>query len=274
MTIERMPEDLLAMFRRVGRKVQHAIEPLCGTVEGAEELSVGAGGDITVRIDSIAEQTALEELKAGLDDFRLMTEEAGFIEVGTPDMAVIMDPLDGSLNAKRGLPLYSISIAAGPLDPAFEDIRIGYVRNLATGDEFWAIKDEGFYKNDKRLENRAEPELLVLGTEMFPEVGTCFDATARAMAMAKRVRGLGSIALDLALVAEGSLSGFIDLRDCGRTLDLSAGYLLMVEAGAVVTDSDGVDINAIPIVFNNWTNIVAAGHPDVHGLLLDVISGE
>ena len=115
----------------------------------------GEGGDDTTVIDQGAERAAvarLEELAARGISFRLVSEELGERRFGDPDSpwVVVVDPIDGSLNAKRCLPFYCISIAIAD-GPSIGDVRFGYVRDFGSGEEWVAERGEGATVNGRPL---------------------------------------------------------------------------------------------------------------------------
>ena len=106
--------EWLEVFSRIGEGVRRAVVPLSGTEAGRQAYAVGAGGDTTVEVDRVAESIVLTGL-AGLVDrgqgFSVLSEEAGHREFGAAYPLVLVDPVDGSLNAKQGIPLYGLMLA-------------------------------------------------------------------------------------------------------------------------------------------------------------------
>src|SRR5437588_3415861 len=100
--------DWLSACRRAVAGLKEILHNAPTTKERAEETgSRGSGGDRTLIIDESAERTVLAQLKSLSDEghrFTAFSEERGEIDFGDPNVRVIIDPIDGSLNAKRGLP--------------------------------------------------------------------------------------------------------------------------------------------------------------------------
>src|SRR5262245_5677662 len=74
----------------------------------------GEGGDRTLLIDEAAEDfvfAELERLHEGGARFTAVSEERGVVDFGSREVLVVIDPIDGSTNAKRGLPHYALSVA-------------------------------------------------------------------------------------------------------------------------------------------------------------------
>jgi len=129
----------LKVFRALGERARHAARPLAGTARGRAGLGKGAAGDTTIVLDRTLEDLVVAAArKAG--DIRLISEELGTRDFGTPRATLIVDPLDGSANAGAGIGLYAVSYALAPPEPTLGNVRLGYVRNLVSGEEFWAAR--------------------------------------------------------------------------------------------------------------------------------------
>ena len=99
----------------------------------------GKGGDETTAIDATAERAILARF-AGLDGLTIVSEEAGII--GDGPTFVVIDPIDGSLNAKRGIGFFALSIAVAS-GPTMGDVDFGFVHDLGTGEEWTATRGAG-----------------------------------------------------------------------------------------------------------------------------------
>ena len=137
--------EALEISREVAEEVRRAVIRIAGTKESGEIVGMGKDGTPTKRIDKVAEDVALSVLRRY--DVRIVSEEAGI--VGDGDVYVALDPIDGTFNATRGIPLYSVTLcfSKGNLGSAF----FGYVMNLATGDEYYTLNGKAF-KNGERIE--------------------------------------------------------------------------------------------------------------------------
>lgn len=209
----------------------------------AEELwrpvGQGAGGDSMVVADEVADRAVAEwaaDLSAEGAGFELVSEESGVTAFGEPTVRILVDPIDGSLNAKRGIPVYSLSlavthIAKSPVEPFF-----GYVASLGTQDEVWAHAGRGLQAT--RRTARPEPsdtiELLALEGGSPHRVLPFLKTNPT---ICKRTRIIGSIALALAYLAQGAFDGLAGIQP-SRGVDLSAGLLLAEEAGCSLVVDD------------------------------------
>src|SRR5712692_2325660 len=181
----------------VGRRVKELLPEIAD--DPAEVLGHGADGAPSTRIDRVAEEAVLRVLDYEGAALNVLSEEAGFIERGG-DRTLVLDPIDGTHNALRGVPAYSVSMAIGRSHLA--DIEEGLVRDLVSGATYYAAKGQGAKLNGRPI--RVHPynpkDLLFsvyLGSNAHPDA----DRIAR---LARRVRSLGAASLDICLVALGA----------------------------------------------------------------------
>jgi NAD+ kinase len=117
-----------------------------------EDLGMGADGTPTKLIDEAAESACIQILNDRKENLNVLSEEIGFID-NNAEYTLVMDPIDGTHNAIRRIPFYSVSLAIGK--KRLSDVKYGLVKNLASGDTFWAEKGKGAYLNDKPLKARS-----------------------------------------------------------------------------------------------------------------------
>jgi myo-inositol-1(or 4)-monophosphatase len=203
----------------------------------ARELGRGEGGDMTLAVDRAAEDEILAELGAGGRALTVVSEECGEVELngGGPPFAVV-DPIDGSLNAKRGLPFHAVSIAIAA-GRALSEVEFGYVLDLASGAEWHAGRGHGAHRDGERLPPLEPGPLEVLGLETARPKLVAEAAGRVAGLEARRLRVFGSVALSLCLVADGRIDAMLSLREV-RSVDAAAGALIVSEAGGVVSYAD------------------------------------
>jgi myo-inositol-1(or 4)-monophosphatase len=239
----------------MGAAAQEVADELRTTNAGTELLGQGAGGDITTRFDKEIEDAVLTLVPDGIS---VMSEESGLSGDGGP--VLVIDPLDGSHNAGRGIPNYSISIALADLPLTFGNVTAGYVRHLVTGVEWYCERGRGVLRDG--IPVTASKGLHTVGTELYTAAPPCMERAIVPLQLATKVRCIGSVALDLAYVADGTFNAFLDLRGIGRTFDVAAGYLMVCEAGGVVSDGNGSPLDGIGIGFDVRSDIIAAGSRD------------
>ena len=244
--------DWLGFCRRAAGAARDAVEGYSNAAERAVETGRGEGGDTAYVIDRAAEDAIFREIEALGVPLVAVSEERVELEIaGGGPVRVVVDPIDGSLNAKRGLPFACVSVAVAS-GSRMEDVELGYVAELdprlAAGDEprrgrdWWALKGEGAFRDGEPLAPLRPGGLEVLGLETArPELVAAASAGIEATG-ARRLRTLGSVAMTLCLVAAGQLDAMLSLRPI-RSVDAAAAQLLVTEAGGAVSFPGGDDLS-------------------------------
>lgn len=235
--------DWLAFCRRAAGAARDAVHAYATTAERAVETGRGEGGDTAYVIDRAAEDAIFAEIDALGVPLVAVSEERGVLEIGGGGrLRVVIDPVDGSLNAKRGLPFACVSIAIAS-GPRMGDVEVGWVAELdpriserdepRLGRDWWAVRGEGAFRDGERLPPLRPGPLEVLGVETArPSLVAAASAAIEAVE-ARRIRVLGSVAMTLCLVAAGQLDAMLSLRPI-RSVDAAAAQLLVKEAGGAV----------------------------------------
>ena len=237
-----LPEALQADWLGVSRRAAEALRSILAdaptTSERVRETGErGEGGDRTLVIDQDSEDAVfaeLERLAAQGHRFTAVSEERGTVDFGSQDVIVIIDPIDGSLNAKRGLPHHALSIAVAD-GPTIADVAFGYIYDYGPGEEWVAHRGAGATVNGRPLDSgagerrSANGKLEVLGIESADPrwVAEYADALRD---LSWRIRALGTIAVTLCQVAAARLDAMLTLKGC-RAVDAAAGVLIVREAG-------------------------------------------
>jgi myo-inositol-1(or 4)-monophosphatase len=202
---------------------------------------VGEGGDNTLVIDRLCEDAIFDELdrlhSAG-HEFTAVSEERGTVSFGsgTSPLRVVIDPIDGSLNARRTIPLHSVSIAVAEGD-SMADVTLGYVYEFGAREEFVATLDGDALLDGRRIEVPKGDGLEVIALEATkPE--RVLKAAELLQGRAYRIRVPGSIAVALCYTAAGRFDGMITTRNC-RSVDAAAGQLVARRAGAALEFAGG-----------------------------------
>jgi myo-inositol-1(or 4)-monophosphatase len=257
--------DWLGLCRRAAEALRDVLAEAPSTRQRAVETGErGEGGDRTLVIDRAAEDAVfalLDELHAGGYRFRAVSEERGEVDYGDPGVLVVVDPIDGSLNAKRDLPHHAISIAVAD-GPTMADVAFAYVYDYGPGEEWVARRGEGAMLDGEALDpglgerrNRAG-KLEVIGLESadprwIAEVADLLPAHAA------RVRALGSIAITLCQVAAARLDGMFTIKRT-RAVDAAAGQLIVREGGGHVAFPGFDDPLGAPLDVVAHSPVVAA----------------
>ena len=239
-----MTADWLEPCRRSAEALRGILSDAPTTAERIRETGTrGEGGDHTLEIDAAAEAAVFAELDALHRDgarFRAVSEECGTIDYGYDPAApvlVVIDPIDGSLNAKRGVPHHAISIAVAD-GPTMADVHFAYVYDFGPGEEWVARRGEGARLDDAPLstepgERRTDDGLLeVVGLESA-DPRWLAEAAQDLLGVAHRVRALGTIAVSLCQVAGARFDAMCTIKGC-RSIDAAAAQLIVREAGGHV----------------------------------------
>jgi myo-inositol-1(or 4)-monophosphatase len=238
----RDPDAWLDACRRMVEGHREIFREVAGIAARTRYEGVGVGGDRTLVIDRRCEDIAFAELERlhrdGAPDFVAISEERGEAAFGDPGapLRVVIDPIDGSLNARRLIPAHSLSVAVAS-GPSMADVELGFVHDFGADEEFTAARGRGARVDGEPLVlERPYEGLEVVGLESAnPE--TISPVIAALAGRAWRIRAPGSIAISLVYVAGGRFDGMLTARDC-RSVDAAAGQLIAREAGALVNFGD------------------------------------
>jgi myo-inositol-1(or 4)-monophosphatase len=235
-------EQWIAACRRAVEVQKQVFEQHRGIEARTRYEGVGEGGDNTLVIDRMCEDAIFDELEklheAG-HEFTAISEERGSVGFGdgTSPLRVVIDPIDGSLNARRTIPLHSVSIAVADGD-SMDDVTLGYVYEFGAGEEFVATRDGAQLDGAPiRVPDGDGLELVALEASKPERV---VKASQVLQDRAYRIRSPGSIAVGLCYVACGRYDGIITTRPC-RSVDAAAGQLIARAAGgAAQFGADGL----------------------------------
>ena len=257
--------DWLGVCRRAVVGLSEMLAEVPSISERAVETGTrGSGGDRTLVIDRSAERVVLDELD-GLREqgyrFLAISEERGEVDYGDRDVKVIIDPIDGSLNAKRGIPHHALSLAVAGGETMAE-VEFAFVYDFGPAEEWWARRGAGAWLNARPLdpelgERRGrDGRLEVLGIESADPrwVKASIDSLVDS---AYRLRALGTIASTLCQVAAARFDGMVSLRR-SRGVDAAAGQLIVREAGGFVSFPACADPLAAPLDAAPTSPVVAA----------------
>jgi len=251
----------LETCRAATEDVRGVLAELPGRAEREPVVGAGLGGDDTTAIDAAAERVLIDRFRA--DDVTIVSEEAG--ESGTGRWRVVIDPIDGSLNAKRGIPFFSVSIAVADGD-RMGDVVFGYVYDFGCGEEWTAERGAGAFLDGVRLgAERPKDTIEILSFE-----ATCTDLVAESAAafvgVAHRLRIMGSLAISLCHLAAGRVDGVVSLKEA-RSVDIAAAQLLVRECGLSIDLPQCRPFDDAPLDLEGRSRVVAAGTRELCGHL-------
>lgn len=248
----------LELARASVEDIAQVLHELPTRVEREPVLRTGSGGDDTTAIDAAAEDVIVGRLEALTEGLTLVSEELGERRFGSGGpWRVVLDPIDGSVNAKRGIPFFALSLAVAD-GPTMGDVVFGYVYDFGTGEEWTAQRDQGAWL-DGRLLGGVRPKDPV---EILAFEGTTSATIAAKVAavtpLAKRLRVMGSLALSLCHLAAGRVDAVCSLKTA-RAIDIAAGQLLVRECGLAIDLPQTPPFEAAPLDLAGRSRVVAAG---------------
>lgn len=228
-----------------------------------KEIYIGADGTPTSHIDKMAEDAILETIKEEGIKINILSEECGFID-NHGEKTLVIDPVDGTYNAIRNIPFYAVSLAIGT--DRLSNVEYALVRNLASGDTFYAEKNKGAFLNahpiyTKKFDMHKSLFSIYMGNIASPK---SFEIAKKA----RRVRCLGAASLDMCSVASGSSDlYYINVSKNAknarlRVVDIAASTLIVREAGGEVFN---LNEELLDLKFNlhNRSNVIVVGDKKV-----------
>jgi myo-inositol-1(or 4)-monophosphatase len=232
--------DWLGICRRIVAAQRKIFAATASVAERTVYEGVGEGGDRTLAIDRRCEDVVFAELDllaAAGASFVAVSEERGEVSFGSGGMArVVIDPIDGSLNARRTIPSHSLSIAVAS-GTSMADVEFGFVHDFGAGEEFAARRGDGAALAGAAISVSLEKEKLeIVGLESA-EPEWSLPALGALTGKAYRLRVVGSIAITVSYVASGRFDAMLSLRQC-RSVDAAAAQLIVREAGGTVAFGD------------------------------------
>lgn len=252
--------------------MRRTVLPLAGTDAGRRSLSVGAGGDTTLELDRAAEDVVLTELTRLADQgerFSVLSEEMGHRSFGADYPLLLVDPVDGSLNAKQGVPLFGLMLAV--LDgPTVGDTFAGLVLSLTTGEEWSVVRKQGARRAGKpltQLASVADHGIELLGLESTPRA---LKVAQPLVERASKIRILGSMALSIALTSAGGFDVFCAPIPV-RVFDAAASLLLLSEAGGVATNLQGERLDSLTCDLQTRSTLLCAPTRELHARALQIL---
>jgi len=248
-----MDEELQRLAHEIVKSITRAVrkEYRKNFYKLGKTVGIGAAGSPTSYIDRVAEDVALKALAKSDLKVNLLSEEKGFVDFGG-EYLFVLDPVDGTRNAYRGIPLFSVSLAVGK--HRVSDIDYGIVQNIPTGDVFTAEKQHGAFFNATPIRVCEVPS-----AEMMSSISLGKNQTLSAVALSKKgnVRSLGAASLEMCMVASGALDYYFVGKEILRVVDIAAATLIVREAGGVVKTITGDDLD-MNLTLEERTSVVAS----------------
>jgi myo-inositol-1(or 4)-monophosphatase len=267
---------ILDILIESSKNVYSEIKDLLGTSEGASKISLGAGGDISRKIDIVAEKAVLNTIKSSNISPVIIGEECGIVNLNksysssshssssSPSSSsnnndngfVIMDAVDGTTNAIRGIPFSCCSLAFAN-EFKLSSVTDAVVLDLFTGDIYSASKQKGSFFNNKKISVRNEKDFssltsledlksidVLIGTNVSGVPPNILDEISKVISFSSHIRHFGANALELCYFARGFMDAYIDIRGKIRSTDMAAAYLIAKEAGGKLYSSNGQELDS------------------------------
>jgi myo-inositol-1(or 4)-monophosphatase len=265
----------------------------------AEEVGIGADGAATTHVDQVAEVAALDFLASAQPAMNVLSEEVGFIDRGAA-LTAIVDPIDATNNALAlpnfvrqpnadlaeladtplraghvfGFPYYAFSV--GVVDD--QGILAGCVRNLPTGELFTAARGQGVELDGIPVQGSGQRALERARISLVrPETETAWRVLKLIVTgQSRRIRLTGCSALDLALIACGSLDAMVNpnrISPLGygeKVVDYAGALALLSEMGGVLTSFSGEPVTLEHDLLRR-TPLLAAATPELHAALIETL---
>jgi myo-inositol-1(or 4)-monophosphatase len=255
--------DWLGICRRVVAAQRSIFAATASSAERTVYEGIGEGGDRTLAIDRRCEDAVFAELDALAArgaSFVAVSEERGEVPFGSGGATrVVIDPIDGSMNARRTIPSHSLSLAVAS-GSSMADVEFGFVHDFGAGEEFAARREEGATLAGRPIRVAAPAEKLeVVGLESA-EPEWALPALGELAGKVYRLRVVGSIAITASYVAAGRFDAMLSLRSC-RSVDAAAAQLIVREAGGTVAFGDQA-LEQAPLDLDARYPMAAGSSPD------------
>jgi myo-inositol-1(or 4)-monophosphatase len=258
----------LATCRAAVEDVRGVLAELPRRADREPVLRTGMGGDDTTVIDAEVERAVVARFDASGEDFTLVSEELGIREGG--DTWVVLDPIDGSINAKRGLPFFSISVAVAE-GGTMEDVVFGYVYDFGSGEEWVAERGGGARLNGAPLSGDPPKDRIELLALEATRTDLVAQHAPQLVGLVHRLRIFGSLALSLCHLADGRVDAVCSLKGA-RSVDIAAAQLLVRERGYAIELFERPPFGSAPLDLEGRSRVVAAGSDELAAELAQALS--
>ena len=255
--------EIIEILQEASNRIYKNVKDLAGTKNAGGDFGRGAGGDISRNIDIVAEKTVLDYLKEINFECVVLGEECGRVELSiNPKGYIIMDAIDGSANAVRGVPFFCSSLAFAT-ENKLSAITDGVITNLANGEMYWASKNKGSFFNKEQIKVQDDnPIYKIIGINISGATKDLIRKFFPIFEKYEHLRHFGANALEMAFFARGLIDVFIDLREKIRIQDIAAGYIIVKEAGGLLLD---VDLNPLDadLSYETRVSFIAAANKKI-----------
>ena len=247
--------------------MRHVLAELPTRADREPVVGAGEGGDETTAIDQAAERAVLARFER-VEDVTFVSEEVGML--GDGRVHVVIDPIDGSLNAKRGIGFFALSVAVAA-GSTMGDVEFGFVHDFGSEEEWTATRGEGAFLNGHYLDgDRPKDRIEILSFEAT-RTSSVAEKAAAVVDLAYRLRIMGSLALSLCHLAAGRVDAVCSLKPA-RSVDIAAAQLLVRERGLAIDLFEAPPFETAPLDVIGRSRVAAAGTPELCNQLAAALS--
>ncbi len=216
-------------------------------------------------LDSSAQEAISETLRGAGSPARIVSEEGDY-SIGEGGPYIVVDPVDGTTNAARGIPIAVTSLAASETR-CLTGVFTGVVMDLHTGEAFMAERGRGAWRDGKRVKPAGAIAVMEALVSIDVSKGASIEPVTDLIREARHLRQLGSSALSLCLVASGVIDAHVDIRGSLRATDVAAGLFILKEAGGMYSIDGEID-GDLELARETTLRLVAASCPETLEALL------
>jgi myo-inositol-1(or 4)-monophosphatase len=256
----------LELCRAAVADVKTVLAEMPGRDERERPIREGSGGDVTAALDEAAETATLRHFER--DGVKIVSEEIGVR--GDGRYTVLVDPIDGSQNAERGIPYFALSVAVAEGD-TIDDVFFGFVYDFGANEEWTAQRGAGAFLDGRPLTTRPKDFIEVLSLEAT-RAKLVHEGLGILAPLTDRLRVMGAQAITYCHLAAGRTDAMAVLRPT-RAVDFAAGQLLIRERGLAIALPDGPPLGEHPLDLKSRSRVVAAGNDELCRKLADALLG-
>jgi myo-inositol-1(or 4)-monophosphatase len=241
----------LELCRAAVADVEDVLASMPTREERGRPIGRGKGGDTTIAVDAAAERAVLAHFD--LPDVRIVSEEIGI--KGTGPVTIVVDPIDGSQNAERGIPYFALCVAVAEGE-TMDDVVFGFVHDFGAGEEWSAVRGGGAFLDGKPLTGEPGDPIEFMSLEAT-RADLILDRLTRLAPLTDRVRVMGAQAITFCHLAAGRTDAVVCLKP-SRSVDFAGAQLLIRERGFAIEAIDGPPVGQLPLDLRPHSRICAA----------------
>jgi myo-inositol-1(or 4)-monophosphatase len=255
----------LELCRAAAADVKAVLAEMPSRTERERPVGRGEGGDETSALDQAAEAVTLRQFEH--EDVRIVSEEIGLR--GNGRYTVVVDPIDGSHNAERGVPYFCLSVAVAEGE-TIDDVFFGYVYDFGANEEWYAVRGDGAFLDGEPLTGAPKDEIEMLSLEAT-KATLVHEGLAALAPLTDRVRVMGAQALSYCHLAAGRTDAVVCLKP-SRPVDFAAAQLVVRERGFAIELFDAPPIGASPLDLKARSRVAAAGNTELCRLIATALT--